>query len=82
MDKKLKTLMAKAAEIKAKLDAVKPLYDEMDKLTMQIAELTQPGEYEIPDYEVTLVDNFAQKNVCFRPAAVRRFELKIEKKAS
>ena len=72
-------LWKRAAEIKAQLDAVKPLYDELDKITVELAALMVAGrEFDLPDGSVgRVVNNFAEANTVFRPAGVKRFELKI-----
>lgn len=79
--KKPKTmdLFIRAIEIKQQLDAMKPLYDELDKITMQILESGRTIG-ETTKATVILVDNFEDKNCVFKPAAIRRFELKIAHK--
>lgn len=82
--------------VKAQIDEIKPLYEKLDKLTMQLKEgLTALGISEVridekavqlhngsfflsPAQFVTVVDNFESKNVIFRPAGVRRFEIHTE----
>lgn len=81
-------------QIKALIDSNKPLYEELDKLVMELNGLTGPAVMQInltdeqrmymsngevkfiaPEQVVTVVDNFANTNVVFRPAAVKRFEV-------
>jgi hypothetical protein len=74
--------------IKAKLDAHKSLYDELDNLTRQFISLMGPDEVLVPEQAVQvgdqfilvpsqfvkIVDNFAEKNVAFKQTAIRRFD--------
>jgi hypothetical protein len=84
---------AEIAEIKAKLELVKPLYDRLDELTLQLhsmvgdqevlvpqAFLDIPGEpsHIVPEQFVRIVDNFATRNTVFKAAGVRRFEAQSE----
>ena len=75
----LKELLERAAEIKKALDVVKPLYEELDTITMRIAtEFPMAQEVELKTGEIVkLVDNFASTNTVFRPLGIKRFELKI-----
>lgn len=76
----LQALLARAVQIKAQLEAVKPLYDELEQVTLSIvnAHLAAGAEATVPTgHVVQVVDNFAGANTVFRPAAVKRFELKI-----
>jgi hypothetical protein len=76
MEDKLK----RALEIKKILDANKPLYDELEAITVELA--SQQAGTSVPvvvdGYYFSIVDNFAEKNTVFRPAAVKRFEMKIQ----
>ena len=78
MENKLK----RALEIKTILDAQKPLYDELEAITLELVDTGLLVETGIPvmveGCYFTVVDNFAVKNVVWKPAAVRRFELKIQ----
>lgn len=69
--KDLQELSQRALKLMTKLEANKALYQELDEITVTIAKVGETGTPEL-----ILVDNFAEKNVAFRPAAVRRFELK------
>jgi len=68
------------AEVKSSLEAVKPLYDELDELTAELQELAEVNQTLATNDGrfVTLIDNFADKNVVYRPAAVRRFDVLFE----
>ena len=71
--------IARVLELQRELDLRKELYSELDRLTL---ELQQEGfrSQEVEGMLLELVDNFADgKNTVFRPAGVKRFELKIKK---
>ena len=72
-------LLERAAGIKKTLDSVKPLYDELDAITLRIAtEFPMAQEIELNSGDIVkLVDNFAATNTVFRPLGIKRFELKI-----
>jgi len=72
---------------------MRPLYERLDALTLQFRELAGDQEVLVPDTIIDLpgkpsvpvsaqfikvIDNFSSKNVVFRPAAVRRFEVTTE----
>lgn len=77
MNKQTKEILARVIEIQRELDIRKALYDELDMLTEQlVAEGFQAGG--IDGSIITMVDNFADKNTVFRPAGVKRFELKVK----
>ena len=77
-DKKRK-LLAKATRLKARIDAVKPLYQELDDIIDELLKANFRGVVT-KTHLFRIVDNFALKNVCFRPAAIRRFELRITRR--
>ena len=58
---------------------IKTLYKEVGELETQITSSLPFGESVKvgKGLEATLVDNFAKSNTVFRPAAVRRFEIKV-----
>lgn len=70
--------LARVLEIQRELDLRKALYAELDALVLEL----QTGGFSSADLEgmrLELVDNFADgKNTVFRPAGVKRFEIKIE----
>ena len=68
--------------LKQKLESVKPLYEEIDRLTMELVSAKKLPKALVlgKDYvAVELVDNFAEKNTVFRPAGVKRFEIKFKR---
>ncbi len=73
-----KEKLARILSIQRELDVRKALYAELDTLVCEL----QAGGFKCADLEgmrLELVDNFADgKNVCFRPAGVKRFEVDIE----
>jgi len=73
-----KHILARVIELQAELDVRKALYEELDMLTIQ---LQSEGfkDAELEGQVITLVDNFEVNNTCFRPAGVKRFELKVKK---
>lgn len=70
--------IARIIEIQKELDLRKELYSELDELTLQ---LQRDGfiSTEFQGLTIELVDNFKVGNTVFRPAGVKRFELKIKK---
>lgn len=72
-------IVNRIAAIKTQLEAVKPLYDELDELTAEMGEVAEVNQTLATNDGrfVTLVDNFADKNTVFRPAAVRRFDVEL-----
>lgn len=77
MDKDTKQILKRVIDIQRELDIRKALYDELDMLTIQ---LQDEGfkHAELDGMTLDLVDNFEKGNTCFRPAGVKRFELKIK----
>ena len=70
--------LAELIRITDELEARKALYDELDKLTIELKE--SGFQHAIfHGHEIKLCDNFEEKNVQFRVAGVRRFECKIKK---
>ena len=67
------------AEIEAMTQNLKSLYDEKEKLTLALMSHVGIGtEVQEGDLIFSVVDNFAAKNVVFRPTAVRRFDLEVD----
>lgn len=71
--------LKRVIELQAEIEVRKALYDELDKLTLELqAEGFKHAELE--GLVVDLVDNFADgRNTVFRPAGVKRFEMKVRK---
>jgi hypothetical protein len=69
--------LRKVLELTEALEARKALYDELDKLTL---ELQSEGFVQalVDGNLITMQDNFSEKNVQWRMAAVRRYEIKIQ----
>lgn len=67
---KIKKLAERAKQILDELEEVKELYAELDAITMELK------NSNTSKHGIEVVDNFANKNTVFRPAAVKRFELK------
>lgn len=75
----LDSVLARLAEVEAALGLMKKLYEEKELLTMQLKQLVPVGqEVTYGDFVFSVVDNFAEKNTVFRPAAVKRFDLQVD----
>ena len=72
-------IVKRLAEIEMMTQSMKGLYDEKEKLTLELMKQVGLGkEVQEGDLIFSVVDNFATKNVMFRPAAVRRFDLDVD----
>jgi hypothetical protein len=69
--------LARAAAIKAQLESMKPLYDELDAIVVRVSKHIQKV-HNVGNTVFTIVDNFEAKNTVFRPCGVKRFELLVE----
>lgn len=69
--KQIGRLVERAKWIRMQLDEVKPLYKELDAIVLALV----PMEEELGKYGVILVDNFLEKNTCFKVASVNRYQL-------
>lgn len=78
MKPQTRAILARVIQIQAELDVRKALYDELDMLTLQLQAEDFAGA-QLDGFIVTLVDNFAVSNTAFRPAGVKRFELKLKR---
>ena len=80
-------------KVKAMIDTVKPLYNLVEELTLQLKAIVGTDvEVEIPEQvfmfneramftaaqKVSVVDNFETKNTVFRPVGVKRYEAKFD----
>lgn len=71
-------------QVVLQLEAVKPLYAEQDALIAMLLEQGFKGATLSDGSTATLVDNFVDpktglaRNTVFRPAGVKRFEIKFE----
>ena len=74
--------LQRVLEIKQTLDSVKPLYEELEQITLSLltdaASIHGYNHLQGFGHVFTIVDNFQEKNTVYRPAAVKRFELKVE----
>ena len=68
---RIEQLVDKALDIMSRIEATKQLYKDLDELILLLKDVPN-----LEKYGVELRDNFAEKNVVFRPAGVRRFELR------
>lgn len=76
-----RNVLSMVHQIEELKEQAKACYERMDELTEKIGKLLPPGEevdYPRLQKTVRMVDNFEDRNVVFRPAAVRRFEIKVE----
>lgn len=68
---KISAMRKRARELIDQIEAIKPLYKELDELTDKLfAAGFVAGE------GLAIVDNFAEKNTVWKASAIRRFELK------
>lgn len=74
--KEIAKLVDRARSIRQQLDEVKPLYHELDEITLALMNAKEALQRHGRQYGVELIDNFAEKNSAFRTVAIRRFELK------
>lgn len=72
-------IVNRIATIKTQLESIKPLYDELDDLTAELGDVAEVNQVLATNDGrfLTLIDNFADKNTVFRPAAVRRFDVEL-----
>lgn len=76
---KTDAVVQRLAEIESVLATVKKLYEEKEQLVLQLKETVPVGQEVVyGDYIFSVVDNFTEKNVVFRPAAVRRYDLDVD----
>ena len=73
----IKKMIQRVGEIHEKLDEVKPLYNELDRITYALIHVEKK---RLLRYGLTIVDNFEHKNTQFKVAAISRYELKWLKK--
>lgn len=72
--KTIREMVARAAEIKNHIDAVKPLYGELDEITLALATL-KPEKLEL--WGVAIVDNFRSQNTSFKTIGISRYSLQF-----
>jgi hypothetical protein len=76
--KRIEKLAARAVEIEIATTALKQLYRELDDITMELIEMGISSAL-VGGYQITIADNFAEKNTAFRIARIKRFDLKVDK---
>lgn len=72
----LEALLNRAIIVQSQIDSVKELYSEMEEITKQLISRNFKSVLH-EGKAVVLIDNFKDKNTCFRTTSVKRFELKI-----
>ena len=72
--KKEDLLLAQYEKSLKKLEKLKEVYSEIDYVTGQLVKMKFKKNEKF-----IMIDNFETASVVFRPAAVRRFELKVRK---
>jgi hypothetical protein len=72
-------LIRKALRLQVKLEAVRPLYTQMDQVTEALVN-NNITEGTVGRYRIFITDNFRQKNTAWKSSAFRRYEVKIEKR--
>jgi hypothetical protein len=78
INKEIAKLVSQAKKVMDQLEAMKPLYSELDKITDALVEMNGAGQVE----DIIIVDNFSAKNTVFKTTSVKRFELKLNKKVA
>lgn len=73
--KQIEAMAKRAAEVLAQLESMKPLYNELDKLTQDLMESGATGT-DLGKLKLVLVDNFETKNTVFKTTSIKRYELK------
>jgi len=76
-DASIRELRDCLAKLEKKIEDSKQLYAERDEITLYLVGLGFAAA-QIEKLEFKLVDNFSDKNVCYRAAFVRRWEVKIK----
>ena len=72
------TTATRIIEIKKAIEAQKALYEELEGLVLALkAHIGTDNELSVGGQHLLIVDNFAEKNTVYRPAAVKRFDLKM-----
>jgi hypothetical protein len=71
------------ATLELMLATYKTLFEEKDRLTLELMDLIgTEKEVNVGDMILSVVDNFKEKNVVWRPAGVRRFDLNVDSVAA
>lgn len=71
----IKKLAKEAAALLDKIESMKALYGQLDEITMKLVK-SAGGAKALKANGIIIVNNFSDKNVVFRPAAVRLLELR------
>lgn len=74
-NKQIEELAKRAARVLAQLEDMKPLYNEMDKITEEFLK-SGLDQVCVEGFTIQLVDNFHSKNTVFKTTSVKRYELK------
>lgn len=74
-------LIKKACKIQLQLEAVKPLYVEMDRITEALVN-SNIVEGVVGKYRLFITDNFRQKNTAWKSSAFRRYQVNVERRAT
>lgn len=74
-DKELAALLRQAMFIIDRIESNKTLYGQLDEITDKIR-AAKIKQKDLKKAGLRIVNNFWEKNVVFRPAAIRHFELK------
>lgn len=72
--KDVKKLVKRARLIQLQLAEVKPLYGELEEITMALLQVKD----KLAKHGVAIVDKFADKNTQFKTVAITRYELAIK----
>ena len=73
----LEAVLLRLLQVKAELDSVKVLYEEYDKLVLELRDKGFSLAI-IGDDAISLVDNFAESNTSWKSCGVKRYDVKVE----
>jgi hypothetical protein len=69
-------LMSQIRDYRRLVERGKKAYQQADELFAEFLPKLSGSVFEVDGVRLQLVDNFAEKNIAFRPCGVKRFELK------
>lgn len=78
-DQSVESKLNRILQIQAELDLRKALYEEFDRLVVELAK-SGFAHAELNGLVLELKDNFAESNTGWTSAAVKRFDLKVTPK--
>lgn len=73
----IKKTLDRLIEIEHRIEQLKRLYAEVDLLTNELIKLKFKSALH-NGKTIRLIDNFKDKNNCFRTTSIKRFEIRID----